>query len=135
MKCKRNTRRAVILLAALVAGPISAQAVGFRLPNQDPEAIARGNAFVATADNPSAIYYNPAGITQMEGQNVRAGLYMVSAGVDYESPSGAKASPNSDFEPVPQFYYVFSPNEFPLSFGLGITRRTGYLWTGDKTNP
>src|SRR5512141_2677713 len=62
------------------------QAVGFRLPNQDPEAIARGNAFVATADNPSAIYYNPAGITQLEGNNLRAGIYFVSAGIDYTSP-------------------------------------------------
>jgi hypothetical protein len=34
---------------------------GFRLPNQNPEAIARGNAFVATADNPGD-HYNPAGI-------------------------------------------------------------------------
>src|SRR5258705_12987770 len=65
-----NTRLAVILLALW---PGLAGAVGYRLPNQDPEAIARGNAYVATADNPSAIYYNPAGITQLEGQSVRAG--------------------------------------------------------------
>jgi long-chain fatty acid transport protein len=120
MKCKRNTRRSVILLAALAAGAVSAQAVGYRLPNQDPEAIARGNAFVATADNPSAIYYNPAGITQLEGQNVRAGLYLVSGGYEYESPTGEKVQANSDFQPVPQLYYVFSPKDFPLSFGLGI---------------
>src|SRR4051812_341894 len=79
-----------------------ANAVAFRLPNQDPEAIARGNAFVATADNPSAIYCNPAGITQMEGQQVSLGLYMVSAGTEYESPTGAKAKTDTSFQPVPQ---------------------------------
>src|SRR5271169_2435623 len=97
-----------------------ANAVGLRDPNQDPDAIARGNAFVATADNPSAIYYNPAGITQLDGMNARAGVYLISAGVDYESPSGAKASVNSDFNAVPQLYYVASPKDFPLSFGLGV---------------
>ena len=63
-----------------------AVAVGLRLPNQDPEAIARGNAFAATADNLSAIYYNPAGITQLEGDQVRAGLYLISANTKYTSP-------------------------------------------------
>ncbi|MCX6925129.1 MAG: hypothetical protein NT154_18235 [Verrucomicrobia bacterium] len=43
------------------------------MPNQDAFAIGRGNAFVATADNPSAIYYNPAGITQLQEQNIHAG--------------------------------------------------------------
>ena len=88
--------RFMATLAALAAGAMMVQGVGFRLPNQDPEAIARGNAFVATADNPAAIYYNPAGITQLDGQNVRAGLYLVSPGIDYESPTGTKVTANSD---------------------------------------
>ncbi|MGV3756131.1 MAG: hypothetical protein ACO1QS_12175 [Verrucomicrobiota bacterium] len=61
------THQTTIRLALIATGlacVCSAHAVAFRLPNQDPEGIARGNAFVATADNPSAIYYNPAGITQ-----------------------------------------------------------------------
>jgi long-chain fatty acid transport protein len=120
MNCKRNTRRSVILFLTLAISPYLAQAGGFRLPDQDPEAIARGNAFVATADNPSAIYYNPAGITQIEGQQVRAGVYLISAGVQYESPTGASARTDSSFTPVPQFYYVLSPKDFPLSFGLGM---------------
>lgn len=95
-------------------------AVGFRLPNQDPEAIARGDAFAATADNPSAIYYNPAGITQLDGQNLRVGIYAVSPGLDYTSPSGVKARANSDFQPVPQIYYTYAFTNMPISVGLGI---------------
>src|ERR1700728_1659134 len=82
---------AMSLLAVLSLPAGDAKAVGFRLPNQDPEAIARGNAFVATADNPSAIYYNPAGITQLEGQNVSAGLYLISTAGKFEATSGATA--------------------------------------------
>src|SRR5260221_14444744 len=95
-----------LLFPVLVFFPIVVQAVGYRLPNQDPEGIPRGNAFAATADNPSAIYYNPAGITQLEGQQARAGLYLISADTDYTSPSGAKAQTDRTVQAVPQFDYV-----------------------------
>jgi long-chain fatty acid transport protein len=104
----------------LGASAINVLAVGFRLPNQDPEGIARGNAFAATADNPSALYYNPAGITQLEGHQLSLGAYFISTGVDYKSPSGATVSTISDFQTVPQIYYVFSPEASPWSFGCGI---------------
>ncbi len=120
MNARRNTQCAVALVAALACCPLAAHAVGYRMPNQDPEAIARGNAFVATADNPSAIYYNPAGITQLQGNNVEAGLYVVTGGYTYESPAGVKVDAKSQFVPVPQLYYAFSPENLPLSFGLGV---------------
>ena len=63
----------LLALALALVSTVQIRAVGFRLPNQDPEAIARGDAFAATADNPSAIYYNPSGITQMPGMNLRVG--------------------------------------------------------------
>ncbi len=110
---------ALLLGVSQVVTP-DATAVAFRMPNQDPEGIARGNAFAATADNPSAIYYNPAGITQLEGQTISAGMYLVSADTEYTSPTGAKAHTDSKFQPVPQLYYVYSPTNCPLSFGLGV---------------
>lgn len=108
------------VIAAGALAPVTSLAVGFRLPNQDPEGIARGNAFAATADNPSAIYYNPAGITQLEGQRFQAGMYFISADTGYQSPTGLKAQTKTDFQPVPQMYYVRSFKETPISIGLGI---------------
>src|SRR3982074_3144516 len=112
-------RHMVPLFLVAMLAPLESRAVGFRLPNQDPEGIARGNAFVATADNPSAIYYNPAGITQLEGQQVRAGLYLISADTEYTSATGAKAETDATFQPVPQLYYVISLKNSPISLGLG----------------
>jgi len=109
-----------VSLAILLFSSPAARAVGFRLPNQDPVGIARGNAFAATADNPSAIYYNPAGITQLEGQSLSAGLYLVSAGDTFEGSSGTTAETKSKFQPVPQLYYVNSPKDLPFSFGFGV---------------
>jgi long-chain fatty acid transport protein len=122
-------------ITACLMLPVRSGAVGFRLPNQDPEAIARGDAFAATADNPSAIYYNPAGITQMQGWNLRAGIYAISPGVDYKSPSGTRASVNSDFQPVPQFYFVYSPTNLPVSFGLGTYAPYGLSADWGNNNP
>lgn len=130
--------RSIIALAIITFvsfDSIRSQAVGFRDPNQDPEAIARGNAFVATADNPSAIYYNPAGITQLDGNNVRVGLYMISPDTTYTSPTGVKAQTDTSFLPVPQAYYVYSPEDFPLSFGLGIYSPFGLSLNWGKNTP
>lgn len=110
--------------------------VAFRLPNQDPEGIARGNAFAATADNPSAIYYNPAGITQIEGQQFQVGLYYVSASTRYtSSTTGATAKTDSSFQPVPQMYYVRSFEDKPLSFGLGVYAPYGLSLDYGENNP
>ncbi len=126
-----------IFLLGIASGfivPNELDAVGFRLPNQDPEAIARGNAFVATADNPSAIYYNPAGITQIEGQNIRVGLYAISPSTKYTSSSGATAKTDSSFQFVPQAYYTCSFTNVPVSFGVGVYVPYGLaLDWGDQT--
>jgi long-chain fatty acid transport protein len=123
MMTNRKLRCSLLLALALGFFPADTRAVGYRLPNQDPEAIARGNAFAATADNPSAIYYNPAGITQLEGLNTSAGLYFVSPGIRFDGPGGT-AHTSSNPDSVPQFYAVYTPEKLPLSlplsFGLGI---------------
>lgn len=95
-------------------------AAGFRIPDQDAFATARGEAFAATANNPSAIYYNPAGITQLEGHNARAGVYGLWLNTSYESPSGGSSDTEDQLNAVPQLFYVYTPKQFPLSFGFGL---------------
>ena len=109
-------------LAALVLGstPLTTSATGFRLPDQDAFATARGEAFSATADNASAVYYNPAGITQLEGVNFRGGVYGIKLDLSYESPTGQKFSSERELHAVPQFFVTYTPTNFPISFGLGV---------------
>ncbi len=131
----KRKKRLLLKLGWCLFVSLEAGAVGLRLPNQDPEAIARGNAFVATADNPSAIYYNPAGITQLKGQNVQAGLYFLSTGIDYESPTGATAKTDSSLQSAPQLYYVNSLESVPISFGLGVYVPFGLALDWGDNNP
>src|SRR5271169_4226527 len=76
----------LLIAAALCGLPLTLSANGFRLADQDAFATARGEAFVATADNPSAIYYNPAGITQLQGGNLRSGIYGIYLDPSYHPP-------------------------------------------------
>jgi len=120
VKCFKIQRRpAIWLLTLLVLLPIKSFPLGFRIPNQDAEATARGNAYVATADNPAALYYNPAGITQLEGIVAQYGLHIISVNSDFHSPNGNTKS-KFEIQPVPQFYATMTPKESPFSFGLGI---------------
>ena len=111
-------------LICLVAIPftvaIMAHGAAFDLPIQDAFATARGEAFAATADNPSAIYYNPAGITQLQGNNFRTGIYGIDVNLTYKSPSGSTYDNQKPLHAVPQFFYTYSFEELPLSLGLGV---------------
>ncbi len=111
----------MLFLSIFAMAPAEVFALGFRIPNQDAAAIARGNAFVATADDPAAIYYNPAGISQLSGQNAQIGvLNYLGINTHYDSPAGAGADSKFEVIPIPQFHYTFSPTNFPLAFGLGV---------------
>jgi long-chain fatty acid transport protein len=72
------------VLVVLLFTAASSMAAGFRLPEQGAKAMGMGMAFTAQADDPSAIYYNPAGIVQLEGQNVMiGGTYIRENGADF----------------------------------------------------
>lgn len=116
----RTTSSAVLggICLGVVATP--AWALGLRIADQDPFATSRGNAFAATADNPSAIYYNPAGLTQLEGHHLRFGAYAIALDSQFTSPAGARYDTKSRVDFAPQFYYAYGMKEQPLAFGLGL---------------
>jgi long-chain fatty acid transport protein len=63
------------LAVALVARP--ARGAGFSLQDFDGKAEAMSNAFAATANNPSALFFNPAGISQLDGFQGSATLTII----------------------------------------------------------
>ncbi len=69
--------KGIAVLAILVFTATSTMAAGFRLPEAGAKAMGMGFAFTAQADDPSAIYFNPAGILQLEGSNVMAGTTFI----------------------------------------------------------
>ncbi|HEV7866621.1 MAG TPA: outer membrane protein transport protein, partial [Chthoniobacteraceae bacterium] len=113
--------RSLLFLPLVALVPVSAFSLGIRIADQNPQATARGNAFTATADNPSAIYYNPAGITQLEGTRALLGAYAVTIETDVDLDAGASfSSTNDDWQVAPQFFATWKAKQYPIALGLGV---------------
>ena len=61
---------------------------GFRIIDQSASATGQGAAFSAQADDPSALHYNPAGMTQLEGIQFSAGTLLIGGDVEFKSDFG-----------------------------------------------
>ena len=109
-----------VVTISVIVVPSQVFALGVRLPDQDAFATARGEAFAATADNPSAIYYNPAGITQLDGVNVRVGAYGIFLNDHYSNAGGASVNTRQKLQGIPQIFLTAGCPKMPVSFGLGV---------------
>jgi long-chain fatty acid transport protein len=102
----------------------SAFGAGFLIPEQGAKASAMAGAFAATADDPSAIFYNPAGLAQQREMSVLAGTTLINFTNEFtgdpNSPvtAGASGEYNRHTFNVPNMYAV-------LPFGDNITVGVG----------
>lgn len=84
----------IIVCASLIALPGVASAGGLFVPGTGPQAQGRAGAFVAKADDPSALFHNPAGFAKMDGWVIQVGVNFVDYDLTftrdgvYESPAG-----------------------------------------------
>ena len=95
-------------------------ALGFRNPDQDARATGQGEAFVAQADDASAIYYNPGGLTQIEGTEITGGAYLSFPNARLQGAGSGGEMNTMAF--LPHFYAAtdFGATQSPWRFGLGF---------------
>ena len=112
-----------IVLAILLVSSVSF-AAGFRIPDQDSAALGMAGAFVGQADNPSAVWYNPAGITQLDGTRIAGGIIAIAPLMEHENTDGTiDVSKRAIFLPL-QLFATHKMND-TISLGLGITSPFG----------
>ncbi len=80
--------QAGVLLLFLVGVNTSLHAEAFRILDQSAAATGQGTAFVAQADEPSAVYFNPAAMTQLPGIQVSAGILFVNGDINFTPTTG-----------------------------------------------
>ena len=115
-----KSARPLVLACALTAGiPSLSLGLGIRIPDQDARATARGNAFSATADNPSAIYYNPAGITDLYSPALNSPAFTPGYGGKNAIPftDTAAPEPGSGLRVRTGLYAITLGNEVRLANG------------------
>lgn len=131
------SKSALILLLILTVFCTSGYPAGFLVYNQDAASAGMANAFTAIADNPSAVFYNPAGMNQLEGTQIRSGFMVYYADTSFRgSPSGD----NTEMHEVPSALvtgYITHKVSDKISIGGGIFSPFGLVtewpsrWEGD----
>src|SRR5512139_2874470 len=122
--CMRGWRMLAVPLVLLLTASTSF-AAGFRLPEAGNKANAMGFAFTAQADNPSAIYYNPAGLTQLEGNNIALGVtYVNNNGAEFIGSTPISGGPGETQKDLtfflPNMYYAHTSKGGWISYGVGV---------------
>ena len=121
----------VVCVTAAVIGTASLSlAAGLRVNEQGAKAMGMGNAFAAQADDPTALYYNPAGIAFLKGTQVSLGSLVISVPETEftgTTPLSGGNGTTSVFEKAkkdlfiaPNLYATYTMENIPLTFGLGI---------------
>lgn len=68
---------AVMAVSLGLGAPRPAGAAGYGIYEQGSRALGMAGAFTAQASDPSAIFYNPAGLTQLPGTQLNGGLHLI----------------------------------------------------------
>ena len=138
----------VLLIAGLsVAGTGLVQAAGFNIYEAGVRATALGGAFTATADDGSALFYNPAGLSFMEGSSVNLNLMSIAPRFEFAQaesdatalPATGEAAENTFF--IPGLYYTNNPGGnisygigLYAPFGLGVEWQNPEEWIGNQVS-
>lgn len=121
------------ILATLAGTVPLAQAAGLKVNEQGAKAMGMGNAFIAQADDPTALFYNPAGISFLKGAQISLGatnIFVPStefSGTTALSGNAPNVGGTSVFEKskqdlfiAPNLYATYSFEAAPLSVGIAI---------------
>jgi long-chain fatty acid transport protein len=130
----------VFLIVSLLYGaffPSDLLAQVPRIQGQGTAASGQGNAFAAQADDPSALHYNPAGMTQLHGLQVMAGGLLSGGTTSFTSTSGVNSTGDRNgawaMPPPGHLFIVGNLGDLGLSalsgfsVGVGMTAPLGSL--------
>ena len=116
-------KKLFLSFAVLLIFASSSLAAGFGLYEYSSRGTALGGTLTARADGPSALAYNPAGITQIEGSHISFGLTAIRPALDLVIGGTNYGNEKTTWVP-PHFYYTKQLND-KYWFGLSLTSRFG----------
>ena len=149
MRSRSNRTFGAVLAVSAVAVSGAASAGGFYIQEQSAAGVGRAQAGnVAAADDASTIYFNPAGLTELDGLQVAGGIDLIvpdagltnngsvnrSTGAFLASPasggfvpaSGSNGGNPGSATPIPDFYVSYHLPDSQFTFGLGLSAPFGF---------
>jgi len=135
----------ILGLFLLLATTSTVFASGFAIVEQSVSGLGYSFAGALSGDDSSAMFFNPASISLLEGQQIVAGLHVIVPSAEFtatkaeSTPLAGSVSLGTDnggdggvTALVPNFYYSIKAND-KLSFGLGINAPFGLATDYGKT--
>lgn len=111
----------LLIVQALVVTVLVASvafAGGYQINEMGARATGMGGAFVATASDPSAVYYNPAGLASQKGINALVGLDLIIPSTELKTTAATYTSESQVFLPL-NLYGTYQLDDQTV-VGLGI---------------
>jgi long-chain fatty acid transport protein len=99
-------------------------AAGFALPEQSASAMGMSSAFVGQADDASAVWYNPAGMTQLDGTGIMGGFVAIHPTLTHENTDGTTDVSERKWH-YPILLYATHKLNDRISLGFGINNPFG----------
>src|SRR5215212_3041954 len=126
-----------VFLTAFVAAPVFA--AGFEFPTQSAKALAMGGAFVAQANDPTAVYYNPGGLgllAKKKGASVGATMWKFNESLYQGLAPGIGAGTVGEQEtPLQTVPHVFGTLAFGAHAVMGVGVYSPFKMQTEWTDP
>lgn len=131
----------ILLTCVIFTTPIAAQAAGFALIEQSGSGM--GNAYAgssAVAEDASTIFFNPAGMTYIQGTQVVGAGHLVSPNAEFNNEGSVRALPRplgdeggnaGSLAFIPNMYFKMDLND-AVKFGVGVNVPFGLTTEYDK---
>jgi long-chain fatty acid transport protein len=125
----------IILLVCFLCSLTEVSANGFYISHQGARAAGMANAFIARASDPSAIWYNPAGISQLKGFQIYGGGNLIDTGArSYYSVYRDRTLAADPFSTILPNLYVSYRLTDNIGLGLSINSPFNYEITWPQTS-
>lgn len=132
----------LVLSFVIFTTPFTAQAAGYALAEQSGSGL--GNSYAgaaAIAEDASTIYFNPAGMTYIEGTQAAGAIHLIKPSAKFNKdgnwakatgrPPGSEGGDAGDLAFVPNFYFM-TPITDNVKLGLGVNVPFGLKTEYDK---
>ncbi len=132
----------ILLSCMIFTTPLAAQAAGFALIEQSGSGM--GNAFAggsAVAEDASTVYFNPAGMTYIEGTQLVGALHLIKPTAEFNNngsiagagkPLGGNGGDAGDLAFIPNAYFKMDFSD-TIKLGIGINAPFGLKTEYDPT--
>ncbi len=125
---------AAFAIFALFFFTTSVHGSAFRILDQSASATGQGTAFAAQANDASALYFNPAGMTQLRGVQLSVGTLLLGARTKFKSANGTRTKGNfggTISTPLPSHLYLTANlqdlgSEFLKDWTIGLGLMSPY---------